>query len=174
MKGPGESKQLFRLTECRRHVEEEVDDELHFHMEGLAERFRAQGMDEEQAWEAAMEELAALAEEHGFRPVLITFSVTFAHRQQRILEFARQLGIDSLVVGETFNQYLDEIGHDDYRTSPLALSDENMHPSVLGHRIAARLIYRWLCEQQFSAELASCEVAPWDAAETAPATAAGS
>lgn len=43
MKGPGKSKRLFRLSEFRRHVEEEVDDELRFHMEGLAERFRSQG-----------------------------------------------------------------------------------------------------------------------------------
>ncbi|MCJ7628690.1 MAG: permease prefix domain 1-containing protein, partial [Longimicrobiales bacterium] len=54
MKGPGESKRLFRLGEFRRHVEEEVDDELRFHMEGLAERFRSQGMAEEKAWEAVM------------------------------------------------------------------------------------------------------------------------
>jgi putative ABC transport system permease protein len=54
MKGPGGSKRLFRLSEFRRHVEEEVDDELRFHMEGLAERFRNEGMEEEQAWEAVM------------------------------------------------------------------------------------------------------------------------
>jgi len=125
-----------------------------------------------QAWDAAMAELAALAEEHHFRPVLITFSVTFAHRQQRVLKVARRLGIDSLEVGEAFGGYLEEQGIDQYRGSPLALSDENMHPSVLGHRIAARVIYRWLCEQQFSAELSSCALPPWDeAGEASPAAA---
>ena len=54
MKGRDGSKRLFRLSEFRRHVEEEVDDELRFHMEGLAERFQAEGMDEEEAWEAVM------------------------------------------------------------------------------------------------------------------------
>ena len=53
MKGRDGSKRLFRLSEFRRHVEEEVDDELRFHMEGLAERFQAEGMDEEESAAAA-------------------------------------------------------------------------------------------------------------------------
>jgi hypothetical protein len=122
-----------------------------------------------QAYDAAMAELAALAEEHRFKPVLVTFSVTFAHRQRRILNIARRLGIDSLEVGETFRAYLDERGIKNYRGSPLALSDENMHPSVLGHHIAARVLYRWLCERRFTAELSTCELPPWDDA-TAAAT----
>jgi predicted permease len=48
------SKGFFRLREFRRHIEEDVDDELRFHMEGLAERFQTQGMDEEEAWAAVM------------------------------------------------------------------------------------------------------------------------
>ena len=47
-------KRPFRLWESRRHVQEDVDDELRFHMEGLAERFRDQGMTEEEAWQAVM------------------------------------------------------------------------------------------------------------------------
>lgn len=114
------------------------------------------------AWDKALEELAALADEHHFEPILITFSVTFAHRQQRVLEVARRLGIETLEVGEVFRGYLEEQGIDQYRGSPLALSDENMHPSVLGHQIGARVMYRRLCERQFSEELSSCELAPWD------------
>lgn len=123
------------------------------------------------AWDAAMEELAALGEEHGFQPVLVTFSVTFAHRQRRILEVAKGLGIETLEVGETFRQYLDERGIAEYRGSPLALSDENMHPSELGHRIAGRVIYRSLCERQFAGELTSCDLAPWEQGGEGPATA---
>ena len=126
-----------------------------------------------EAWDGAMEELARLAEEHRFQPVLVTFSVTFAARQQRILKVARRLGIDSLEVGETYREYLDERGIDEYRGSPLALSDDNMHPSVLGHRIAARVIYRRLCERQFAGELSSCELPPWGAAGELAAAAAG-
>lgn len=127
------------------------------------------------AWDKAMEELAALAEEHDFETILVTFSVTFAHRQQHVLEVAQRLGIETVVVGEAFRAYLAEQGIDDYQDSPLALSDKNMHPSVLGHQIAARVIYRRLCEWQFSAELSSCELPPWDAAgEASPTPAAGS
>ncbi|MFQ5350266.1 MAG: SGNH/GDSL hydrolase family protein [Thermoanaerobaculia bacterium] len=126
------------------------------------------------AWDAAIAELAELGQEHGFRPVLITFSVTFAHRQQRVLEVAWRHGIETLEVGETFREYLTEQDLEEYRGSPLALSDENMHPSVLGHGIAARVIYRWLCERQFSAQLSSCELTPWDTpGGSVPATAAG-
>ena len=96
--------------------------------------------------------------------------MTFAHRQQRVLEVAKRLGIETLVVGEAFRQYLEEQGIEEYRGSPLALSDENMHPSVLGHRIAARVIYRRLCERAFSAELSSCELPPWETADPAAAT----
>ncbi len=114
-----------------------------------------------EAWESAMRELAALGEEHGFEPVLVTFSVTFAHRQKRILDFARQNGIASIEVGAAYRAWLEEQGIDKYRGSPLALSDENMHPSALGHRIAAGVMYRWLCERHFSTELSSCELPPW-------------
>ena len=127
-----------------------------------------------EAWDLAMAQLAELAEEHGFRPVLITFSVTFAHRQQRILEVARRLGIETLEVGEAYRGYLAEQGLEEYRGSPLALSDENMHPSALGHRIAARFIYRRLCERRFSDELTSCEIAAWETpGESVPVSAGG-
>jgi hypothetical protein len=115
-----------------------------------------------EAWDRAMTELAELGEEHGFEPILVTFSVTFAHRQQRILDVARRLGIDTIEVGEAFRAYLAAQGIDEYRGSPLALSEENMHPSVLGHRIGARAIYRHLCERQFAEDLSSCDLAPWE------------
>jgi lysophospholipase L1-like esterase len=126
------------------------------------------------AWDAAMEELAALAEEHRFRPLLVTFSVTFAGRQQHVFEVAQRLGIDTLKVGDTFREYLDERGIDDYRGSPLAVGDDNTHPSALGHRIAARAIYRWLCEEQFAAELSTCELPLWDPAGEALTASAAS
>ena len=48
-------KRHFRLGQSRRRVEEEVDDELRFHMEGLADRHMAAGLSEEEAWERARE-----------------------------------------------------------------------------------------------------------------------
>ena len=121
------------------------------------------------AYEDAMAELADLGDEHGFRPMLVTFSVVFSRRQERVLNIARRLGIDRLDVGEAYRAYLAEHGLDDYRTSPLALSEENMHPSALGHRIAARVIYHQLCKLYFSEQLSSCELAAWDDAGAPPA-----
>ena len=43
-------KRLFRLGHSRRRVEEEVEDELRFHMEGLVDRHMARGMSEHEAW----------------------------------------------------------------------------------------------------------------------------
>ena len=65
-------------------------------------------------------------------------------------------------MGEAFRGYLAQHQLDEYRGSPLALSDENMHPSVLGHRIASRALYQYLCERHFAAELSSCDLTPWE------------
>jgi predicted permease len=43
-----DGKRLFRLTESEGHVEAQVDDELHHHLEELLERYRAQGMNEDE------------------------------------------------------------------------------------------------------------------------------
>jgi putative ABC transport system permease protein len=45
---------FFRLSESTRGREREVDDELHFHIEGLVERHVAEGMSEEQARRVVM------------------------------------------------------------------------------------------------------------------------
>ena len=42
-------KRIFRLGHSRRSVEDEVDDELRFHLEGLADRYVEQGMPREEA-----------------------------------------------------------------------------------------------------------------------------
>jgi predicted permease len=55
-------RRLFRPGEDRRQAEDAVDDELRFHMETLAERFRSQGMDEEQAWRAVEARFGGLDE----------------------------------------------------------------------------------------------------------------
>ncbi|MFC1575832.1 ADOP family duplicated permease [Gemmatimonadota bacterium] len=60
MSSPDGWKRLFRLSESRRHVEAEVDDELRHHLEGLVERYRSQGMAEEEAWRVARERLGDL------------------------------------------------------------------------------------------------------------------
>lgn len=117
-----------------------------------------------EGYRAAMRELAALAEEHRFEVLMTTFSTSFSPRHRRVLRLGRELGFATLDVGEVYRDYLAAHGHDDYRTSPLALSPENMHPSPLGHEIAARVIFRFLCEHEFPAELAGCQLAPWEGA----------
>lgn len=64
-------KRLFRIGHSRHRVEEEVADELRFHMEGRVDRYVKSGMPEDEAWEkvrsecgdleAARSELAARA-----------------------------------------------------------------------------------------------------------------
>jgi putative ABC transport system permease protein len=48
-------KRHFRLGHSRRRVEEEVKDELRFHMEGLVDRHMAGGMSEDEAWKKVRE-----------------------------------------------------------------------------------------------------------------------
>ncbi|MFG1690742.1 ADOP family duplicated permease [Gemmatimonadota bacterium] len=50
MSAGGGWKRLFRLTESAKHVRDQVDDELLFHVETLLERYLAEGMTEEEAW----------------------------------------------------------------------------------------------------------------------------
>lgn len=50
MKGSSGWKRLFRLGHSRKRVEDEVEDELRFHMEDLVERYVKGGMAEEDAW----------------------------------------------------------------------------------------------------------------------------
>ena len=53
MSPAGGWRRYFRLGHTRQRVEEEVEDELRFHMEGLVDRYRTEGLSEEAAWERA-------------------------------------------------------------------------------------------------------------------------
>ena len=55
MKGPAGWRRFIRLRETREDVERDVDEELRFHMDGLADRFRREGMPEEEV-EAAVKD----------------------------------------------------------------------------------------------------------------------
>jgi hypothetical protein len=54
MNPPQSWRRFFRLSESSRHREQEVDDELRFHIEGLVDRHVAQGMSEEEARRVVM------------------------------------------------------------------------------------------------------------------------
>jgi hypothetical protein len=49
MSRPSSWRRIFRMTESRRHVESQVDEELDFLVEYLIERFLGQGLSEEEA-----------------------------------------------------------------------------------------------------------------------------
>jgi putative ABC transport system permease protein len=53
-------KRSFRLGHSRHGVEEEVDDELRAHLEGLADRYMAGGMSEDEAWARVRSECGGL------------------------------------------------------------------------------------------------------------------
>ncbi|MFC1661005.1 ABC transporter permease, partial [Gemmatimonadota bacterium] len=55
MSSRGGWKRLFRLGHSRQRVDEEVEDELRFHMEGLVDQHMAKGMSKEEAWIRAEE-----------------------------------------------------------------------------------------------------------------------
>ncbi len=90
-----------------------------------------------------------------------------------MLNLGRRLGFLTLDVGATYRDYLAAHELEDYRTSPLALSPDNMHPSPLGHEIAARVIFGFLCKREFPGELSGCGLAPWEPAAPAVRTIAG-
>jgi predicted permease len=53
-------KRSFRVGHSRRRVEQEVDDELQAHLEGLVDRYVAGGMGEDEAWARARSECTGL------------------------------------------------------------------------------------------------------------------
>ncbi len=114
------------------------------------------------AFEEAMGRLAGLATEHGFRVAAVTFSVTPTRLHRRVRKLSESLGFAFFDVGDDYRGYLTAHGLRDYRTSPLALSPQNMHPSALGHRTAARALYRYLCAGMLAADLSSCDLRRWD------------
>ena len=90
MSGSGDWKRLFRVGESREDLEGEVEEELRFHMEGMAERFRDQGMAEEKVQDAVKARFGDLA---SVRKDLIKTS-RMTRRKLRQRRFVHGLGQD--------------------------------------------------------------------------------
>lgn len=102
-------RRFFRLSESTRHREREVDDELHFHIDGLVERHMAEGMSEEEARRVVM---ARFPEFGSTRAALIQGWEKKARKERRrscfdglrqdlrvsVLQFRRRPGFSALAM----------------------------------------------------------------------------
>ena len=101
-----------------------------------------------EAFEAALDELAALRDEHGFRLVAVTM-VEFLDPTPRLLEEVRRRGIPVISLFEEQRRFLEQHAGasptmETMATSPLVVSPENPHPSALAHGMLAGRILREL------------------------------
>jgi lysophospholipase L1-like esterase len=99
-----------------------------------------------QAYRGALEELQMLAAVHGFRVLWISLAAHEGGLKEQARLIADKLGMLTLDVGPVFRRYLDRYGYGRYLGSPLSASDEDGHPSVLGHRLAGEAIFHFLEE----------------------------
>lgn len=96
------------------------------------------------AYSAALHELQRLSREHGFEVVSICLADPDP-LNRRALELSSDLGFRVVSVGRTFQKYLTSQGlAPTYLGSPLARSAADGHPSVLGHEVAGRALFRYL------------------------------
>jgi hypothetical protein len=98
-------------------------------------------------WDAVAEslaELVSLRERHGFELVVVTDEVTTIPIIQNLMTTCDELLIPVVDVGKVYRNFLAEEGFDSLRDSPLVISEKNLHPSRLGHRITADVLFDWL------------------------------
>ena len=101
-------------------------------------------------WESytrAMTELRDLAELHDFEVVSISLAPGNNPVEASALELSQNLGFHVLDVGETYRAYLEVNPAPDFLHSPLALSPDDGHPSVLGHQLAGEVLFDFLLEE---------------------------
>ena len=96
------------------------------------------------AFEAAIQDLAALGRERHARVLALTHGVWFENAMLRSLA---ENDIPVLVLRAALRQRARALGAPDYARSPLALSSTDLHPSALGHRAIAEELARWLPSQ---------------------------
>jgi hypothetical protein len=96
------------------------------------------------AYAAAMQRLQELSALHGFDVVSISLGAGDGELETRALRLSRALGFHVIDIGDAFADYLQTNGHADFMRSPLALSPDDGHPSILAHRIAGEILADYL------------------------------
>jgi len=91
------------------------------------------------AYRVAMSELKALSLKQNFQ--VVVFTTYFPGFVKAILE---GLDLPILEAGDTFTIYMSNHGIKEYMGSPLTVSDQDPHPSALGHTILANVLYNYL------------------------------
>ena len=94
------------------------------------------------AVESALDELATLSEEHGFR--VLFFSHRESEYSERALDAARSRGFATCNLAPRLENYMREHDIERYRGSELTVSDADPHPSPIHHRIASDGLQRAL------------------------------
>ena len=91
------------------------------------------------AYRRAMAELAGLRDEYGFELFLLTRA-----RRDYVIETTTALGIPIVDVRGKVDAYMAEHGIERWQGSILAVSDEDPHPSALGHRLYADAVFEYM------------------------------
>jgi lysophospholipase L1-like esterase len=99
------------------------------------------------AFDAAMAELRRLADERSFAVGVIVMAPHRGGRTEEMANRAKKLGFPVLWANAAFHEYLEEEGFKEYLGSPLSLSEDDGHPSALGHSIAADWLARAIVEE---------------------------
>lgn len=86
-----------------------------------------------EAFTAAVGELKALGQQHGFR-VVVLFFWSAPPEIKRLVE---PLGFDLVYTRSAMKAYMDREGIQELRGSKLSLTPEDSHPSVIGHELMA-------------------------------------
>lgn len=92
------------------------------------------------AYRVAMAELRALGVNHSF-PVIV---FTHWYMQDFLKDMLRDLDLPILEAGDVLKEYMSKHGIKEYVGSPLTVSNEDPHPSALGHTILAGILYDYL------------------------------
>jgi lysophospholipase L1-like esterase len=102
------------------------------------------------AFDAALDELATLAREHGFTVMFLAFEPEGAGgperdaRRRRALAEAARRGFTIVDVGTVQAEWMRDHGAERFYNSSLTLSGIDPHPSALSHALAADLLLRRL------------------------------
>jgi lysophospholipase L1-like esterase len=99
------------------------------------------------AFDRALRDLSALREAHGFQVVVVSQAPGGDWFTRDARRLSRELGFHYLDVGRALRAWLRERGLERFQGSPLAVSDDDPHPSALGHEVAAQALLRFLGER---------------------------
>jgi hypothetical protein len=98
------------------------------------------------AYKKAMTELKRLSDEIGFDLVIVNFGNSFhpKSRREEVLELWKDLGLHVVDVDKSMDRYMMEQKMSRYFGSSLTIGEEDKHPSLLSHHIAATTILDYL------------------------------